>query len=139
MYAAELEDITVFQCPTTRGFNHAYHSRCLRNFINNEQLLMRRPALPADANLSKHYRCPVCFKHNIEIMDMSSGRKSMGPGSKSHRRNQHPAHNGIVEYNDFSEAESDHESTLASTNVSTQASRRNPAALKGYTQGMTPE
>lgn len=43
MYSAELEDITVFQCPQHLNIvNHAYHARCVKKFIANELSVARR-------------------------------------------------------------------------------------------------
>lgn len=61
----DFQSLLVFEC-TRSAFNHAFHERCLTNFLK-EELRKDKKAQIKDDSVRLSFRCPICYKQCQDI------------------------------------------------------------------------
>ena len=76
--------LIIFDCSKESFFNHAFHERCLRSYLE-EEWRKDKKASQQRFDLNKLARCVVCYKNNQDIQPESkpaarrTGRSSARP------------------------------------------------------------
>jgi hypothetical protein len=70
------DDIKVFDCGYSSHENHSFHVRCLKQTISEEVANDKSKKAPTqDSEISKLFRCLICYPKNQDILFSDSIQK----------------------------------------------------------------
>ena len=102
--------LIIFDCSKESHFNHAFHERCLRSYLE-EEWRKDKKASQQKFDLNKLARCIVCYKNNQDIQPETSRQSTRHQG----RHQRHSRIPSIQLQQNSSEASSDTHSHSSSS------------------------
>ena len=74
----------LFECDRSPEYNHVYHNRCLKIFIE-EELKKNKKAGLKEADVLKALRCPQCYQSTQDISEQTQKMAMMRPANRERK------------------------------------------------------